>query len=397
MEARVRILMVHPHDIYDDLEPWTVRMTYLAKEIVHSGNDVKLIYHLREAGEDEETAYRRQEYPFETVPFPRFIPSLTKRCLKMGKLAHWADLVHFQKCAHYAALPAIFSALYHRRPIHYDWDDWEQKIYEMNVDYSKIGSWIFFQQMERHIIKTVDTISVSSSGLKTLTNRFGFPQDRVFHVPVGADLDMFSPEVDGKALREQNGWNETVVLYQGQISGANYVHLFLKAASIILSKRRDAVFVVVGGGDHLKKAMTLARELNLLKHVKFIGAIPHRSVPEFLAAADIAVACFENNEQTICKSPLKLAEYMASGKAIVANRMGEVPFMLEGCGILIDDERPESFAAAINRLLDYPEFCHQLGRRARKRAEKVINWRKSADTLIEAYEKAFLFRYGIKK
>ncbi len=397
VEAGVRILMVHPHDIYDDLEPWTVRMIYLAKEIVHSGHDVRLIYHLREPHEDEETAYRRQEYPFETIPFPRFIPSLTKRCLKMGKLAHWADLVHFQKCAHYSAIPAIFNALYHRRPIHYDWDDWEQKIYELNAGYSRIGSWIFFQQMERHIVKTVDTISVSSIGLKALTNRFGFPQDRVFHVPVGADLDTFSPDVNGKAIREKNNWNGTVVLYQGQISGANYVSLFLKAAGRILSRRRDVTFVVVGGGDRLNQAKEFAEELNLPEHVRFTGAVPHREVSEYLAAADIAVACFENNEQTTCKSPLKLAEYMASGKAIVANGVGEVPFMLKDCGLLIENENPKSFAEAINTLIDRPELRHQLGRKARQRAEKVINWRRSADTLIQAYEKAFFFRFGIKK
>ena len=42
----MRVLMVHPHDIYDPLEPWTIRITSLARCLGQLGHEVKVVYHL---------------------------------------------------------------------------------------------------------------------------------------------------------------------------------------------------------------------------------------------------------------------------------------------------------------------------------------------------------------
>ncbi len=76
------------------------------------------------------------------------------------------------------------------------------------------------------------------------------------------------------------------------------------------------------------EAKKLAHELRLNDHLIFTGEVPHLDIPLYIAAADVTVACFEDNEQSRCKSPLKVVEYMASGKAIVASRMGEIQKMI---------------------------------------------------------------------
>ncbi|MBC8247852.1 MAG: glycosyltransferase [Deltaproteobacteria bacterium] len=186
-----------------------------------------------------------------------------------------------------------------------------------------------------------------------------------------------------------------MILYQGQISGANYAHLLLEAASIVLKQKPNVSFVVVGGGDGLDRAKELAEKLEINAHVRFTGAVPHREIPRFIEAADICVACFEDNEQARCKSPLKLAEYLASGSAIVANRMGEVSFMLKDSGLIVEDDQPSSFSKAVCYLLDHPDKRKELGQKARRRAEQVINWSKSAENLMGAYRMAFYVRYGL--
>jgi glycosyltransferase involved in cell wall biosynthesis len=392
----MKILMIHPHDIYDDLEPWTVRITYLAQELVDAGHEITLVYHLRNPSGDLQAARVRQDHEYQTVPFTRIGPGLLRRCFEIEKLAVWSDIVHFQKCAHYAALPALFAAYLHRRPVHYDWDDWEQKIYDQS-NYNRIGSWIFFQQMERHLLKLVDTISVSSYGLRQLTEQYHFPQDRVFYLPVGADLKVFSPSVDGSIMRQRHGWRGKLVIYHGQISGANYVNLYIRAAKTVLSRRSDIAFVVVGGGDHLDEAKDLANQLRLGKRLTFTGEVPHNEIPYYIAAADVAVACFEDNPQSRCKSPLKLAEYMASGKAIVASRIPEVLNMIGNSGLLVDPENPDDIAPAIEKIIDNEALREQLGRRVRKRSEQFYNWKRGAQTLIEAYKKALDYRYQITK
>jgi glycosyltransferase involved in cell wall biosynthesis len=393
-EATMKILMVHPHDIYHDLEPWTVRITYLAKALLKSGHDIKLVYHDLDPFRPGRSKQGKELFPFPCINLHRIGPRLAQRCFQVQKLVAWSDIVHFQKCTHYSAIPSIFGALCHDRPVHYDWDDWEQKIFEQS-NRNPIGSWIYFNQMERWLPLLVDTISVASEGLRALTRKFNIPQDRVFYIPVGADIEHFTPERDGRVIRRRFGESRKIVMYHGQISGANYVHLFIKAAEQVLSQRNDVLFVVVGGGDQLGNAKDLARCEGLGDGIYFTGEVPHSDIPDYIAAADVTIACFEDNEQSRCKSPLKVVEYLASGKAIVASRLPEVEKMIGDAGILVTPDQPSHIAEAVATLLDNDDLRAQLGAKARRQAEKVYNWPRSADTLQSAYERAFKVHYGL--
>ncbi len=389
----MKILMVHPHDIYSDLEPWTVRIAYFAQELTRAGYHIRLVYHSRPARASDKQKEKKQ-YDFETIELSREGMSMRSRCRRLTELAGWADIVHFQKCHHYSALPAVIGAYYNHRPVHYDWDDWEQRIYELDK-HSRIGSWIFFNQMERHLLKLVDTVSVASEGLRLLAIKYGFPENRIFHAPVGVNTEVFSPATDGSLVRRSLGAREYVVLYQGQISGGNYVHLFIEAVKSIGEQRSDVTFVVVGGGDRLEQAKKYSDDLGLQGRINFVGEVPHADVPGYIAAADVVVACFEDNEQVRCKSPLKIVEYMASGKAIVASRVGEVPGMIGDTGLLVDPGSSESVFVAVNKLLDDQGLREMLGNAARSRAEERLTWKHTAQTLTRAYERAVLVTYGI--
>jgi glycosyltransferase involved in cell wall biosynthesis len=127
----------------------------------------------------------------------------------------------------------------------------------------------------------------------------------------------------------------------------------------------------------------------------FAGEVPHLEIPNYIAAADVAIACFEDNKQSRCKSPLKVVEYLAAGKAIVASRLPEVEKMIDDAGILVTPDNPNQIAEAVTTLLDDDDLRTQLGAKARGRAERIYNWQQSADTLQRAYEKAFKIRYGL--
>jgi len=390
----MRIMMVHPHDIYHDLEPWTVRITYLAEELVKAGHKVQLFYHLFNPHKNARKAANRQDYPFRTIPLHRDPMSLFHNFKRMEKTAHWADVVHFQKCSNYAAVPAVAAAYYQGRPLHYDWDDWEQAIFEKDNN-NPIGSWIYFQQMEKHLLKVVDTISVASKGLQTLGRKMKFPDERTFFIPVGADLEVFSPEVDGDDIRKKYNLDKKIVLYQGQLSGSNYVYLYLNAVKKVLQKREDVHFLVVGGGDKLDNARKITHDLGIEDNILFTNKVPHRLVPQFIASADVVVATFEDNSQVKCKSPLKVVEYMASGKAIVASNVGDVPDMIGENGLLTSPGNTDEIAAAIETLLDDTDLRQRLGKKARLRAEKIYSWKNSARTLIQAYYSGLKHYHGL--
>ena len=111
-------------------------------------------------------------------------------------------------------------------------------------------------------------------------------------------------------------------------------------------------------------------------------------MPQYIAAADICVACFEENEVTLCKSPLKIVEYLASGKAIVASNVGEVSNMLGESGVLTSPGDSSSLASGILKVLENNDLKNKLEQLARKRAEEEYNWTVTAENFLRAYRKA---------
>ena len=124
----MKILLIHPHDIFSRNEPWTVRITSLSQEFKKAGHQVKLAYCLDNGKGPKMTL---ESLGIGVIPLSRQagIKSLFSNTKKLKDLAQWADVIHFQKCFHYITLPALFWGWVLHKPLHYDWDDWEEKIW----------------------------------------------------------------------------------------------------------------------------------------------------------------------------------------------------------------------------------------------------------------------------
>jgi glycosyltransferase involved in cell wall biosynthesis len=380
---KMKILMIHPHDIYSSMEPWTVRITAVAEEFVKKGHEVKLVYF--PLPDDERDKLRCKEFKeFQTIPFSRFKWSFIKNIVKMYRLAKDADIIHLQKCFAIASLPALFAAYLRNKPIHYDWDDWEFKIYQFSPPSWVVG--IYLNIMEMLIPRLVDTISVSSQNLKELAIKRGARKERIVEAHVCADLEKFNPQNSGEKKRNKYGVKSKLVMYLGQLHGGQYAELLLRAIRVVCAKKPETKFMIVGGGADLERLKDTAKELKNDERVIFTGAIEYDLVPEYLAAADVVVACFEDNDLTKSKSPLKIVEYMAAGKAIVASDVGEIPRMLSGSGILTEPGNIYSLAKGILKFLEDENLRKICEKKARKRAEEEFTWDVTADNILRAYD-----------
>jgi len=377
--------MIHPHDIYSSLEPWTVRITSIAQEFVKKGHNVKLVYFPLPA--NERGKLRCKEFKeFETILFNRGKWSFLKNIVRVWKLAKDADVIHFQKCFAIASLPALFAAYLRNKPIHYDWDDWELRIYQFGPPSWVVG--VYLNIMESLIPRLVDTLSVSSENIKKLAIKRGAKENKIVEAHVCADLEKFNPKVSGKDIKKKYNINSSLVLYLGQLHGGQYAELLLRAVKITVTKKPNTVFMIVGSGADLNRLKSLAKELGVNKNVIFTGAVEYSLVPKYLAAADVAVACFEDNDITRSKSPLKIVEYMAAGKAIVASEVGEVPRMLADSGILTEPGNVYSLAKGILKFLEDEKLRKECEKKARKRAEEEFTWDVTACNILRAYDVA---------
>lgn len=386
----MNILLVHPHDLFDKSEPWTVRILSLAKEFSKNGHAVKLCYFPVLLGNKHLPSSKDgiDFIPLDRTPsFFSFLGN-TRSIVFLGK---WADIVHFQKCHYYAALPAVICAYVNNKPLHYDWDDWEKEIWYESCGKSLYSRFIgfSFKLLERILPVLSDSVSCASNRLKELTLSYGVKDEFIFDAPVGADMNKFRPGLDSKYVKEkyQIAAQEHIVLYIGQLHGAQYVDLLIKAANTISHARADVKFMIVGEGFLEKQLHQMVDGFGLKNKVIFTGAISHDEIPFYIQAASVCVAPFKDTKVTRCKSPLKIVEYMASGKAIVASNVGEVCRMLGGVGVLTAPGDHQGLAAGINTLLDDENLRNKLGQVARMKAERKFNWSYTANKLLEAYSK----------
>ena len=279
----MRILMIHPHDIHSSVEPWTRRIKSLASELVKDNHEVKLIYF--PLSHSENSAPHRWD-GYEVIPLNRYPSPLffIKNTLELIKLGRWADIIHFQKCQHYASLPAVIAAYFNQKRLHYDWDDWEEMIWYESCGESLHSKFIgiSFRALERLLPILSDTVSVASEYLRNLALAYGVNKNNIVLAPVGADLEKFNPHIDGKEIRRAYDIRGPLILYIGQLHGAQYIDLFISAANIVLHRRPEAIFMIVGEGfmeGSLKKA---CYRLGIENKIIFTGSVPHHKVPEYI-------------------------------------------------------------------------------------------------------------------
>jgi glycosyltransferase involved in cell wall biosynthesis len=101
----------------------------------------------------------------------------------------------------------------------------------------------------------------------------------------------------------------------------------------------------------------------------FVGQLPRSEALQYVQDADVCVSPLYPTPVFNVASPTKLVEYMAMGKAVVANSHPDQQFLIEesGGGFCVPYEEG-AFAEAILRLLRAPEMARTMGEKGRKYA-----------------------------
>jgi glycosyltransferase involved in cell wall biosynthesis len=141
------------------------------------------------------------------------------------------------------------------------------------------------------------------------------------------------------------------------------------------------IFNVVGDGPAKPALTALAAELGVAERVRFTGLVPHEKVPETVAGFDIAL----QPRSVDYASPLKIFDYMAAGRAIVAPDQPNIREVLEDgrTALLFDPARPDAMWEAVARLLVDRDLRARLGQAARAELEaRDYTWRGNARRIV---------------
>ena len=150
------------------------------------------------------------------------------------------------------------------------------------------------------------------------------------------------------------------------------------------------VFLVVGDGEVKEELIGLVRSSGISQTFVFAGRVPYEEVPLYIAASDVCVAPGTRELcETIGISRLKVVEYMACGRPVVATDMDGACLVRESNGgILVPLEDSAALAKAIVELLRDGDLRRIMGESGRRYVVENLSWDIVARKLIDAYEAA---------
>jgi glycosyltransferase involved in cell wall biosynthesis len=141
--------------------------------------------------------------------------------------------------------------------------------------------------------------------------------------------------------------------------------------------------LIVGEGPERPRIEQELSESGSRFAVHFTGAVDPSEVPGLVASMDAAVAPYPFLSQFYF-SPLKVYEYMAAGRAVVASRIGQLTDLIEHevTGLLCDPGNPHDLAGSLRLLRDDPRLRERLGLAARARIQREHSWETIARKIL---------------
>ena len=233
-------------------------------------------------------------------------------------------------------------------------------------------------------------ICISPRLKEHLHTKWNVDEGKLTVLPCAADLETFKPNHNSQTVRKSLGLTtETVVMWVGGFYPWHDLSLLLESFALILQQRPDVRLVLVGDGQTRSSVEDGITNAGMRHAVIMTGEISHSEVPDMLSIADVAVVPSAPVTASLggTGTPLKLFEYMAAGKAIVATAHEEAAEVIsDGCnGLLVDEGDVNKFAEAMLKLIDDPSERRRLGQNARQQAIERYSWEHYTRRLEEIY------------
>jgi glycosyltransferase involved in cell wall biosynthesis len=237
-----------------------------------------------------------------------------------------------------------------------------------------------------HLLCKADLVLPISKWLKEDFAKKGIERTKMIPLPEGINPNRFLNRNE-KEIREREGLEDSkVVIYIGTMDKMRHLDVLIHAFSKVRAKKKVKL-LLVGNGTDKQNLERLANKLEIEDDVIFTGQVPFEEVPNFIAAADVCVSAVPPLDFYKLSSPIKILEYMAMAKPVVANE--EIPDQKEiveesAGGILVKFEN-ESFANGIVKILDNPGRAKEMGQRGREWVVKNRSYEKLARQVAGRY------------
>ncbi len=351
----------------------------VSENLYRLGNEVRLIV----------PGYAR--YPHPTPVRIAYVPIIKLRFLRtliyelfspffiMVQLVFWRPHVVYWRQAYLTVFPALLSRLLGKAII--------TEVNGLTIDEVESEP---LSRLRKRVILAFESLNYRASshlicvapGIRDrILEHYRLPRVRVSVILNGVNSDRM-PVMDPKEARRKIGLNQDlqVVGFVGHFFPWDGIEYLIEAASRITEETEDVRFLIVGHGlwgEHLPE---LVRQKSLEEYFIFTGKVPWEKLYLYVNAFDVATAPYSRaiNFQS-GRSSLKILEYFACKKPVVASRTGVIPEIVDlekrGLGITVKPEDASALAESILRLLRDDVLRRNMGDEGRNYVERERNWK----------------------
>ena len=217
-------------------------------------------------------------------------------------------------------------------------------------------------------------------------NTYAIDPKKMIVAPNAFDPNLFLHLRSKKEEREQLGlsFDKPIALYSGHLYDWKGVDTFIAAAEFL----PEVDFIVVGGTQ--KEVDDFTKKHKPCHNVVFLGQKPFLQIPHYLAAADVLVlpnSLRSSNPRLVVyskcdTSPIKMFEYMASGRPIVASDLPSIREILsEQTAVFFEHDNEKMLAEKIQMVLNDEALAHMIGESAQKEVQQ-FTWKKRAQKIL---------------
>jgi glycosyltransferase involved in cell wall biosynthesis len=215
----------------------------------------------------------------------------------------------------------------------------------------------------------------------------GARRDLLHWAPDGVDLQRFEPAMEKDAARAQLGLPAAarIVCHSGHLYPGRGAEETVDALAGL-----PGVFLVLVGGnpEDIERVRMHAAGRGIADRVRFEGAVPNGQVALYLQAADVLVMPYTSRTPTVrAMSPLKMFEYMAAARPIVATDFSSVREVLRDRenALLVPPDSAEEIARGLRLAFEDRALADRLAAQARSDVN-AYTWERRAEKILDVLE-----------
>ena len=225
-------------------------------------------------------------------------------------------------------------------------------------------------------------ICISNNLKQRLIEETHILEEKILVIPNGVNTEYINPNnYSPKRL-----FPELTIGFVGSLYAWAGIDFLLEALQELRSQGIDLFLVVIGGGQMKTAWQERSQQLDLAERVKFLGSLPQNEVLPILAGCDIGYSGhIDLKKRQVYRSPLKLYEYMAMAKPVVASDIEDTRTTIdEGeTGFLYTPGDKESLKHALLKAFAARDRLQEMGIKARQEIEANHSWTNRVRVLIK--------------